>query len=124
MQNDTQSESTSAPSRSAATPQVLEGQRQVLEETSPGLVPRTQNTNKMGWYMIYNHKTAQFYLGGTKEMSRRVSDYSRELRDYFARRVRDSTGRPRLFQSFINDIEQNECTIDDFVFIPLVLFDM
>lgn len=77
----------------------------------------TGNTNKLGFYMIYNKKTNKFYLGSSQEFSLRVAYYQRDFRNYFSGR------QSRLYQSFINDITTSNCTKDDFYFVPLITFD-
>lgn len=77
----------------------------------------TRNTNKLGFYMVYNKRTRKFYLGSSKEFSLRVAYYKRDFRNYFSGRS------SKLYQSFINDIRGNGCNENDYYFISLITFD-
>ena len=77
----------------------------------------TGNTNKLGFYMIYNKKTKRFYLGNSIEFSKRVAYYNRDFRNYFGNK------KNKLYNSFIEDIRINNCSETDFYFVPIMSFD-
>nr|AOH77123.1 putative GIY-YIG homing endonuclease [Dunaliella salina] len=77
----------------------------------------TGNTNKLGFYMIYNKKTKKFYLGNYIEFSKRIAYYNRDFRNYF------SNKKSKLYKSFIEDIQTNHCSEADFYFVPIMSFD-
>lgn len=77
----------------------------------------TGNTNKLGFYMIYNKKTKKFYLGNSIEFSKRVAYYNRDFRNYFGNK------KSKLYKSFIEDIEIHNCSEADFYFVPIMSFD-
>jgi len=77
----------------------------------------TGNTNKLGFYIIYNKKTKKFHLGSSIEFSRRISEYNRDFRNYFGKK------KSKLYNSFIKDIEANNCSDTDFYFVPIMSFD-
>lgn len=77
----------------------------------------TGNTNKLGFYIIYNKKTKKFNLGSSIEFSKRISYYNRDFRNYLENK------KSKLYKSFIEDIETNNCSDTDFYFVPIISFD-
>lgn len=73
-------------------------------------------TNKAGWYLIYNQKTNQFYLGAGNTLALRKADYNRNFKNYF------KTGSGNIYASFKTSIDKFKCKTKDFFFIPLYYF--
>jgi len=76
----------------------------------------TGNKNNLGFYMIYNKKLNKFYLGSSIEFSLRVADYNRDFRNFFNQR------KNKLYKTFVEDIQTNNCNESDFYFVPLISF--
>jgi hypothetical protein len=88
-----------------------------LLKNSTFLANRTSGlTDKAGWYLIYNQKTNQFYLGAGNTLALRKADYNRNFKDYF------KTGSGSIYTSFKTSIEKFKCKRKDFFFIPLYYF--
>jgi len=76
-------------------------------------------TNFFGWYAIINKKNGKINFGScTGDFAQRKGEYQRDFREF---RENPQVRNPRLYASLRKEIEENNCTEDDFVFAPLVL---
>lgn len=83
------------------------------EEGSQGI------TNYFGWYAMINTKNGNINFGScTGDFAQRKGEYQRDFREFMEN---PQQRNPRLYPSLRQEIMENGCSEEDFVFAPLVL---
>lgn len=85
-----------------------------------GRNPSSGLTDKLGYYLVYCLKTSQFYIGATTHVAQRKGDHHRDFKLWVNQSTNDR--RSRLPHGIKKCMTQHQCQIEDFVFMPLMLF--